>query len=130
MTTRRGFQYSIQSYQGVLISRNDPTKRQRKGKMHGGTESTKRKVPQMLIISEAELQLGMSHSNREELHSGGSDRHLHEPVENTLHSLQRKRLGNSAKKSPRSYELLAHPQKVSQEGGNSEILQCMESTII
>ncbi|MBW0591721.1 hypothetical protein O181_131436, partial [Austropuccinia psidii MF-1] len=39
-------------------------------------------------------------------------------------------LGNVASNTPRSDELLAHPQKVPQRGENSEILQWMESTII
>ncbi|MBW0586999.1 hypothetical protein O181_126714 [Austropuccinia psidii MF-1] len=47
-----------------------------------------------------------------------------------LHSVQRQRLGNVAPNTPRSDELLAHPEKVPQRGGNSEILQWMESTII
>ncbi|MBW0587153.1 hypothetical protein O181_126868, partial [Austropuccinia psidii MF-1] len=47
-----------------------------------------------------------------------------------LHSVQRQGLGNAASNTPRSDELLAHPQNVPQKGGNSEILQWIESTII
>ncbi|MBW0525895.1 hypothetical protein O181_065610 [Austropuccinia psidii MF-1] len=84
----------------------------------------------MPMISEPELELSMSNSNRYKPHSEGSDRHLHEPVQTVLHGVQGQRLGNVAPNTPRSDELLAHPQKVPQGGGNSEILQWMESTII
>ncbi|MBW0554375.1 hypothetical protein O181_094090 [Austropuccinia psidii MF-1] len=84
----------------------------------------------MPIISEPELELSMSDSNRDKSHSEGSNRHLHEPVQVVLHSVQRQGLGNVATNTPRSDELLAHPQKIPQIGGNSEILQWMESTII
>ncbi|MBW0593576.1 hypothetical protein O181_133291 [Austropuccinia psidii MF-1] len=46
------------------------------------------------------------------------------------YSVQGQGLGNVATNTPRSDEPLAHPQNVSQRGGNSEILQWMESTII
>ncbi|MBW0593320.1 hypothetical protein O181_133035 [Austropuccinia psidii MF-1] len=84
----------------------------------------------MPMISEPELELSMSNSNRYKSHSEGSDRHIHEPAQAVIHSVQRQGLGNVASNTPRSDELLAHPQKVTQRGGNSEILQCMESTII
>ncbi|MBW0586192.1 hypothetical protein O181_125907 [Austropuccinia psidii MF-1] len=107
-----------------------------KGNILSGTESTQgsalsqRKVPEMTMISEPELELSMSNSNRYQSHSEGSDRHLHEPVNTVLHSVQGQGLGNVATNTPRSNELLAHPQKVPQRGGNIQILQWMESTII
>ncbi|MBW0588321.1 hypothetical protein O181_128036 [Austropuccinia psidii MF-1] len=82
------------------------------------------------MISEPELELSMSNSNRYKSHSEGSDRHLHEPVQTVLHSVQRQGLGHVALNTPRSDELLEHPENVPQRGGNSEILQWMESTII
>ncbi|MBW0551356.1 hypothetical protein O181_091071 [Austropuccinia psidii MF-1] len=82
------------------------------------------------MISEAELELSMSNSNRYKSHSEHSDRHLHDPVQAVLHSVQKQVLGNVATNTPRSDELLSHPQNVPQKGGNSEILQLMESTII
>ncbi|MBW0552342.1 hypothetical protein O181_092057 [Austropuccinia psidii MF-1] len=84
----------------------------------------------MPMISEPELKLSMSSSNRYRSHSEGSDIHLHEPVQAVLHSVQRKVLGNVATNTQRSDELLAHPQKFPQRGGISEILQWTESTII
>ncbi|MBW0578573.1 hypothetical protein O181_118288, partial [Austropuccinia psidii MF-1] len=60
----------------------------------------------------------------------GSNRHLHEPVQAVLHSVQGQRPGNAATNTPRSDERLAPPQKITQRGGNSEILQWIESTII
>ncbi|MBW0543415.1 hypothetical protein O181_083130 [Austropuccinia psidii MF-1] len=108
----------------------------KKGKIPSGTESTQgsglpqRQVPEMPMISEPVLELSMSNSNRYKSHSEGSDRHLHEPVQAILHSVQEQGLGNVATNTPRCDELLAHPQNVPQRGGNSEILQWMESTII
>ncbi|MBW0507462.1 hypothetical protein O181_047177 [Austropuccinia psidii MF-1] len=136
MTTRRGSQYSIQSDGAGLRGRIDSSKGKRKGNIPSGTESTQgsalsqRQVPEMPMISEPELELSMSDSNRYKSHSEGSNRHLHEPVQTVLHSVQRQGLGNVAPNTPRSDELLAHPEKVPQRGGNSEILQWMESTII
>ncbi|MBW0582426.1 hypothetical protein O181_122141 [Austropuccinia psidii MF-1] len=82
------------------------------------------------MISEPELELSMSNSNRYKSNSEGSDRHLHEPVQAVLHSVQRQRLGNVASNTPRSDALLAHPQNVPHRGGDSGILQWMESTVI
>ncbi|MBW0508772.1 hypothetical protein O181_048487 [Austropuccinia psidii MF-1] len=136
MTTRRGSQYSIQSNVAGLRGRIDPSKGKRKGQIPSGTESTQgsalsqRKVPEIPMISEPELELSMSDSNRYKSHSEGSDKHLHEPVKAVLHSVQGQGLGNFATNTPRSDGLLAHPQKSPQRGGNSEILQWMESTII
>ncbi|MBW0577830.1 hypothetical protein O181_117545 [Austropuccinia psidii MF-1] len=136
MTTRRGSQYSIQSDVTGIRGRIDTSKGKRKRKIPSGTESiqgsaiSQRKVPEMPMISEPELELSMSNSNRHKLHSEGSNRHLHEPVKTVLHSVQRQGLGNVAPNTPRSDELLAHPQKTPQRGGNSEILQWMESTNI
>ncbi|MBW0542776.1 hypothetical protein O181_082491 [Austropuccinia psidii MF-1] len=136
MTTRRGSQYSIKSDGAWLRGRIDPSKGKRKGKIPSGTESTQgsalsqRQVPELPMISEPELELSMSDSNRYKSHSEGSDRHLHEPVQAVLHSVKRQGLENVVTNTPRIDELLAHPQKVTQRGGNSEILQWMESTII
>ncbi|MBW0587975.1 hypothetical protein O181_127690 [Austropuccinia psidii MF-1] len=90
----------------------------------------KRQVPDIPMISETELELSMSSSNRDKSHSEGSNRHLYEPVQSVLNSLQGQRLGNFAKNPPRSDELQAYPDKIPQRGGNSEILKWMESTII
>ena len=136
MTTRRGSQYSIQSDGAGLRGRTDPSKGKRKGNIPSGTESTQgsalsqRQVPEMPMISEPELELSMSNSNRYKSHSEGSNRHLHEPVQAVLHSVQGQRLGNAASNTPRSDELLAHPENVPQRGGDSEILEWMESTVI
>ncbi|MBW0535952.1 hypothetical protein O181_075667 [Austropuccinia psidii MF-1] len=64
------------------------------------------------MISEPELELRMSNSNRYKSHSEGSDRHLHEPVQTVLHCVQRQGLRNVAPNTPRSDEILAHPQKI------------------
>ncbi|MBW0591525.1 hypothetical protein O181_131240 [Austropuccinia psidii MF-1] len=136
MTTRRGSQYSIQSDGAGLKGRINPSKGKRKGNIPSGTESTQgsalsqRQVPEIPMISEPELELSMSNSNRYKSHSEVSDRHLHEPVQAVLHSVQRQGLGNADTNTPRSDELLAHPKKVPQRRGNSEILQWMESIII
>ncbi|MBW0573072.1 hypothetical protein O181_112787, partial [Austropuccinia psidii MF-1] len=60
----------------------------------------------------------------------GSDRNLHEPVQEVLNGVQGKRLGNVSKNSPRSDKLLEYPEEAPQRGGNCEIIQWMESTII
>ncbi|MBW0463845.1 hypothetical protein O181_003560 [Austropuccinia psidii MF-1] len=83
----------------------------------------------MPMIYEPELELSMSDSIRDKSHSEGSNRHLYEPVKAVLHGVQGQRLGNVATSPPRSDELLAYPEKIPQRGGNSEILQCIESTI-
>ncbi|MBW0526398.1 hypothetical protein O181_066113 [Austropuccinia psidii MF-1] len=72
----------------------------------------------------------MSNSKWYKSHSEGSDRHLHEPVQEVLHSVQSQGLGNAASNIPSSDELLAHPQKVPHRGGDSGIIQWMESTVI
>ncbi|MBW0562685.1 hypothetical protein O181_102400 [Austropuccinia psidii MF-1] len=106
MTTRRGSQYAIQSDGAGLRGRIDPSKRERKGNIPSGTEFTEggalsqRQVPEMPMISEPELELGMSNSNGYKSHSEGSDRHLHEPVKAVIHSLQRQGLGNVASNTP------------------------------
>ncbi|MBW0578456.1 hypothetical protein O181_118171 [Austropuccinia psidii MF-1] len=84
----------------------------------------------MPMISEPELEISMSNSNRYKSHSEGSGRHLHEPVQAVLHSVQRQGLGNVASNTPRSDEVMAHPQKVPHRGGDSGILQFMKSTVI
>ncbi|MBW0578431.1 hypothetical protein O181_118146 [Austropuccinia psidii MF-1] len=136
MTTRRGFQYCIQSDGGRLRRRVDPSKGIRKGKIPSGTESTqgsaisKRQFPDMSKISEPELELSVSNSNRDKSHPEGSNRHLYLPVQAVFQSIKGKRLGNFATNPPRSDNLLAYPEKIPQRRGNSEILQRMESTII
>ncbi|MBW0593169.1 hypothetical protein O181_132884 [Austropuccinia psidii MF-1] len=82
----------------------------------------------MPMISEPELEL--SNSNRSKSHSEGSDRHLHEPVQAVLQSVHRQGLGNAASNTPRNDELLAHPQNAPHRGGDSGILQWMESTVV
>ncbi|MBW0589555.1 hypothetical protein O181_129270 [Austropuccinia psidii MF-1] len=83
MTTRRGYQDSIQSDGAGLRGRIDHSKGKGKGKISSGTQSTQgsalsqRQVPEMPIISEPELEPSMSDSNR----------HLIEPVQAVLHSL-------------------------------------------
>ncbi|MBW0562185.1 hypothetical protein O181_101900 [Austropuccinia psidii MF-1] len=72
----------------------------------------------------------MSNSNREKSHSEGSNRHLYELVQAVLYGVQGERLGNVSTNPPRSDQLLVYPEKIPQRGGNSEILQLMESTII
>ncbi|MBW0503948.1 hypothetical protein O181_043663 [Austropuccinia psidii MF-1] len=84
----------------------------------------------MPTISEPALDLSMGSSNRDKSYSEGSNRHLYEPVQAVLHSVQGQRLGNVATGPPRRDELLAYPEKVPQRGGNSEILQWIESTLI
>ncbi|MBW0571053.1 hypothetical protein O181_110768 [Austropuccinia psidii MF-1] len=84
----------------------------------------------MPMLSEPELELSMSNSNRYKSHSEGSDRYLNESVKEVLHSVQRQGLGNVASNTPRSDEILAHPQKVPHRGGDSGILQWMEFTVI
>ncbi|MBW0540590.1 hypothetical protein O181_080305 [Austropuccinia psidii MF-1] len=119
MTTRRGSQYSIQSDGGGLRSRVDPSKGKRKGEIPSGTEATqgsaisKRQVIYMPMICEPELELSMSDSNRDKSHSEGSNRHLYEPVQALLHSVQGQRLGNVATNPPRSNELPAYRENIS-----------------
>ncbi|MBW0593635.1 hypothetical protein O181_133350 [Austropuccinia psidii MF-1] len=123
MTTRRGSQYSIRSDGAGLRGKIYSPTGKRKGNIPSGTESTQgsalsqRQLPKMSMISEPELELSMNNSNRYKSHSEGSDRHLHE-------------LGNVAPNTPKSEELLAHPQKVPHRGGDSGIIQWMESTVI
>ncbi|MBW0593104.1 hypothetical protein O181_132819 [Austropuccinia psidii MF-1] len=100
-----------------------------KGKEQGSALS-QRKVPEMPIISEPELELCMSNSKRYKSHSEGSDRHSNEPVQAVIHSVQRQGLGNVGSNKPRSDELLEHFQKVPHRGEESGILQWMESTVI
>ncbi|MBW0489564.1 hypothetical protein O181_029279 [Austropuccinia psidii MF-1] len=68
--------------------------------------------------------------NRYKSNSEGSNRHIHEQVQALLHSVQGQGLGNVATNPPRSDELLAYSENIPQIGGNREILQWMESTII
>ncbi|MBW0566657.1 hypothetical protein O181_106372 [Austropuccinia psidii MF-1] len=78
------------------------------GRETQGKSITQRKVPEMPIISEPELEL----------------------IKSLLHSVQRQGLGNVAASPPTSDELLAHPEKIPQRRQNSEILQWMECTIV
>ncbi|MBW0472017.1 hypothetical protein O181_011732 [Austropuccinia psidii MF-1] len=84
----------------------------------------------MPIISDPELELSMSNPNRYKSHSEGSNRDLYETVQEVPHGVQGQGLGNFSTDPPRSDELLAHPEKTPQRGGNSEILYWMEYTII
>ncbi|MBW0589834.1 hypothetical protein O181_129549 [Austropuccinia psidii MF-1] len=103
MTTRRGSKYSIQTDGAGLRGRIDPSKGKRKGKIPSGTESTQgsalsqSQVTEMPMISEPELELSISDSNRYKSHSESSDRHLNEPVQAVIHSVQGQGLGNVAK---------------------------------
>ncbi|MBW0593311.1 hypothetical protein O181_133026 [Austropuccinia psidii MF-1] len=72
----------------------------------------------------------MRNYNRDKLHSEGSNSHSYDPVQAVLHGVQGQRLGTVSKDPPRSDELLEYSHKFPQRGGNSEILQWMESTII
>ncbi|MBW0580078.1 hypothetical protein O181_119793, partial [Austropuccinia psidii MF-1] len=132
----RRSQYSIQSDGAGLRGRIDFSKGKRKGNIPSGTESTQgsalsqRQVPEMPIISEPQLEISMSNLSRYKSHLEVSDRHLHEPVQAVLHIVQRQGLGNVASNTPRSDELLAHPQNIPHRGGDSGILQWMESTVI
>ncbi|MBW0583062.1 hypothetical protein O181_122777 [Austropuccinia psidii MF-1] len=136
MTTRRGSKYSIQSDGAGLRSRFDPSKGKRKGKIPSRTYSTQgsaicqRQVPEMPIISEKDLEISMSNSNRYKVHSEGSNRHLYELVKEILHCVQGQELGNVSTNPPRSDERLTHLEKIPQREGNIDILQWMESTII
>ncbi|MBW0467729.1 hypothetical protein O181_007444 [Austropuccinia psidii MF-1] len=91
----------------------DPSKGKRKDKITCGIESTQgsaisqRQVPEMPITSEPELEL----------------------IQEVLHSVKGQVFGNVATNPPGSDELLAYPEKDPQRGGNSEILEWMESTI-
>ncbi|MBW0521395.1 hypothetical protein O181_061110 [Austropuccinia psidii MF-1] len=72
----------------------------------------------------------MSNSKRYKSPSEGSDGHLHEPLQSVLHGVEGQILGNVATNPPQSDKSLAHIAKFPQRGGNSEILQWMEYTII
>ncbi|MBW0460813.1 hypothetical protein O181_000528 [Austropuccinia psidii MF-1] len=117
MTTRRGSQYSIQSDVGGLRSRNNHTKGKIKGKIPSGTESTQgsaitqRQVREILTISEPDLEPSISNSNRDKSNSEGSNRHVYEPLQPVLHSVEGHILGNVATNPPRRNELLAHSKK-------------------
>ncbi|MBW0549781.1 hypothetical protein O181_089496 [Austropuccinia psidii MF-1] len=102
MTTRRGSQYSIHSDGARLRSRLDTSKFKKKGKIPSATESTQgsaisqRQVPEILIVSDPELELSMSNSKRYKSHSEGSNIHIDEPVQTVLHGVQGQGLGNVA----------------------------------
>ncbi|MBW0538450.1 hypothetical protein O181_078165 [Austropuccinia psidii MF-1] len=136
MIIRRGSQYSIQSDEARLRSRVDPSKGKRKGKIPSGTESTQesaisqRQVPEMPIISEPELELSISKYKRYKSHSEGKNRHLYEPVQTVLQSVQ----GQDWEMLPQIHQGVMNSwhilKKIPQTGGKIEILQLMESTII
>ncbi|MBW0539534.1 hypothetical protein O181_079249 [Austropuccinia psidii MF-1] len=93
MTTRRGSQYSIQSDGGGLRSGLDPSKGKKREKSQWNTIHTRKchiqkASPDMPMISEPELELSMCNSNREKSHLEGSNRHLYEPVQAVLQSVQ------------------------------------------
>ncbi|MBW0588165.1 hypothetical protein O181_127880 [Austropuccinia psidii MF-1] len=133
MTSRRGSPYSIQSDEHGIGNRNYGTEQRRKGKILSGTEYTQgsaisqRQVPEMPIISGPEFELSIGSSTRYKSHSKGSDS---EPVKAVLHGAQGQRLGNVATSTQSSDELLEHPEKVPQRGGNSDVVQWRESTSI
>ncbi|MBW0587381.1 hypothetical protein O181_127096 [Austropuccinia psidii MF-1] len=108
MTTRGGFQYSIHSDVVELRSRVYPSKGKRKVKIPSVTESpqgsaiSQRQVPEITIISETELELCMSSSNRYKSHSEGPNIHSYEPVKEVLQSVKGQGLGNVATNTPRS----------------------------
>ncbi|MBW0462202.1 hypothetical protein O181_001917 [Austropuccinia psidii MF-1] len=108
MMARRGSEYSIASDGGGFRGRNDSTKGQPKGKIPSGTESTQgsaisqKQVPEIPRISETELELTMSNSNRDKSHYKGSNKCIYEPGKEVLHGVQRKRMGNVATNTPRS----------------------------
>ncbi|MBW0591593.1 hypothetical protein O181_131308 [Austropuccinia psidii MF-1] len=104
MTTRRGSQYSIRSEGAVLRGRIDSSKGKRKGNIPSGTESTQGSALSQRQVPEVPM--------------------ISEP------DVQIRGLGNVASNTPRSDELLAHPQKVPHRGGDSGIVQWMESTVI
>ncbi|MBW0592847.1 hypothetical protein O181_132562 [Austropuccinia psidii MF-1] len=85
-----------------------PQKEKERAKSPSGTESTQRRalsqrqIPEMPMISEPELELSISNSKRYQSHSKGSDRHLHEPVQAVLPSVQRQGLENAATNTPKS----------------------------
>ncbi|MBW0509815.1 hypothetical protein O181_049530 [Austropuccinia psidii MF-1] len=110
MTTRRGLKYSIQSDGAGLRGRIDFTK---------GKERAKSPVEQN-PHKEAPYPKGKSQQCPYYLNQ----------IQRVLHSVQGQRLGNVATNPPKSDELLAHPERIPQRGGNHEILQWMESTII
>ncbi|MBW0566607.1 hypothetical protein O181_106322 [Austropuccinia psidii MF-1] len=95
-----------------------PSKGKGNGKISGGTESTQgsalpqRQVPEIPMIFEPELELRMSNAKKYESNSKGSGGHLHQPVQRVLHSVQGQGQGNVATNTPRSDELLAHPQRI------------------
>ncbi|MBW0505962.1 hypothetical protein O181_045677 [Austropuccinia psidii MF-1] len=57
----------------------------------------------------------MSNSNRYKSHSEGSDRHIHEPVQDIIHGVQGEQLENVATNPPRSDALLAYPENLFKE---------------
>ncbi|MBW0592997.1 hypothetical protein O181_132712 [Austropuccinia psidii MF-1] len=69
----------------------------------------------MSIISEPELELSMSNSNRYKSNSEGSNRDLYEPVQAVPHGVKGQGLGNFSTNPPRNDQLLAHPKKLLKE---------------
>ncbi|MBW0585531.1 hypothetical protein O181_125246 [Austropuccinia psidii MF-1] len=130
MTTRRGSKTPSNQMEPNSEVELIPQKVQERARSTQGNAISQRQVIEMPMISEPELELSMSNSNSDKSHSEGSNRHLHEPVQAVLPRVQGQGLGNAAMNPLRNDELLAHPQNVPQSGGNSEILQWMESTII
>ncbi|MBW0551301.1 hypothetical protein O181_091016 [Austropuccinia psidii MF-1] len=92
----------VKVLQHKLSLRKENSKVKRKGKIPSGTEYTQgsaisqRQLPEIPIISEPELELSLSNSNRYTSHSEASDRHLQEQVEAVLQILQGQILGNVA----------------------------------
>ncbi|MBW0585306.1 hypothetical protein O181_125021 [Austropuccinia psidii MF-1] len=100
MTTRRGFQYSIQSDGAELRGRIDSSKGKRKGNIPSGTESTQgsalsqRQVPEMPMISEPELELNIDMSQYKQYYTVYKDKdwemfpQIHQGVMNSWHILK------------------------------------------
>ncbi|MBW0491585.1 hypothetical protein O181_031300 [Austropuccinia psidii MF-1] len=104
MTTKIGSQYSIQSDGGGLRSRNDPTKGKnlKWKRIHTRESHFPKGILEIPIISEPELELRMGNFNRTKSHSEGTNRHLNDPVQTVLQSLQGNILGNVATNPSRS----------------------------
>ncbi|MBW0477217.1 hypothetical protein O181_016932 [Austropuccinia psidii MF-1] len=94
MTTRRGSQYSIESDEGGLRSREGEIPSQTASTQ--GSTISQRQVPEMSIIAEPEVELSRSLSHRNKSHSEVLDRHKHEPAQAVIHGVKGQQLGNVA----------------------------------
>ncbi|MBW0487114.1 hypothetical protein O181_026829 [Austropuccinia psidii MF-1] len=136
MATRGCSQYSIQSDGGGLRSENDPTKGKRKGEIPSGTGSTQgsaifqRKVPEISINSEPEFKLSMRNSKRNKSQSECSI-DIYMSHEKQYYMVYKDK---DWEMLPRIHQGVINSwgilKKSPQRGGNSEILQWKESTMI